>query len=518
MINNILKKSGCLFVCFILMSNMLFAQTGGSSDLSSIEYKSGMILKNDDKVGELNRQHLETYNLESIKIAKLKKEINDLIAEKESVIDEYRRGQFCTGCQVPRSEFKPGESFPHAGQRVRAATPEEIYKKEKYYDDKINPKKAQLAELESDENEFTRKRKDIDEQMSKLKDNSDKLREEIVALSKSYNDKVKAYAKSLQTVWIEDLMRQVAEKHTIEDKIAIYEVKLKDLNAEEVKTIAESKEKTRKQNEADIKKIDQQIFLENNKITTLRQKFEVNASAIKSTVTSYEQRLNEVEALLTNISKLAEPDIIAYRAEAADLKQKIIESKADLKKTIDIFEIDKSDIEKNIKMFQNKSWELTINLSKRQDAAVVLIKQVYVTKQKLINDAIASRKESLQKCGDLLISKKRNYINKFSDLVDIVKQEQDRLVIACRNSGASCFGTYVQGDVVLQWNNSLGCVSAMENSRAMNGTFFGCEEESVVYKSHYNASLGAMSSSDTEALQRKVSKTRYDLILQKITD
>ena len=169
-------------------------------------------------------------------------------------------------------------------------------------------------------------------------------------------------------------------------------------------------------------------------------------------------------------------------------------------------------------MFQNKSWELTINLSKRQEAAVVLIKQVYVTKQKLINDAIASRKESLQKCGDLLISKKRNYINKFSDLVDIVKQEQDRLVIACRNSGASCFGTYVQGDVVLQWNNSLGCVSAMENSRAMNGTFFGCEEESVVYKSHYNASLGAMSSSDTEALQRKVSKTRYDLILQKITD
>ena len=372
--------------------------------------------------------------------------------------------------------------------------------------------------MESDENEFTRKRKDIDEQMSKLKDNSDKLREEIVALSKSYNDKVKAYAKSLQTVWIEDLMRQVAEKHTIEDKIAIYEVKLKDLNAEEVKTIAESKEKTRKQNEADIKKIDQQIFLENNKITTLRQKFEVNASAIKSTVTSYEQRLNEVEALLTNISKLAEPDIIAYRAEAADLKQKIIESKADLKKTIDIFEIDKSDIEKNIKMFQNKSWELTINLSKRQEAAVVLIKQVYVTKQKLINDAITSRKESLQKCGDLLISKKRNYIKKFSDLVDIVKQEQDRLVIACRNSGASCFGTYVQGDVVLQWNNSLGCVSAMENSRAMNGTFFGCEEESVVYKSHYNASLGAMSSSDTEALQRKVSKTRYDLILQKITD
>ena len=518
MINNIFKKTVSVFVCCFLMCYVLFAQTGGSSDLSSIEYKSGMILKNDDKVGELNRQHLETYNLESIKLAKLKKEINDLLSEKESVIDEYRRGQFCTGCNVPRSQFKPGDPFPHAGQSVRAATPDEIARKEKFYDDKINAKKAELALLESDENEFARKRKEIDEQMSKLKDNSDKLREEIVALSKSYNEKVKAYAKSLQTVWIEDLMRQVAEKHTIEDRIAIYEIKLKDLNAEEVKTIAESKEKTRKQNDADIKKIEGQALLENNKIVSLKQKLEVNAAAIKSSITSYEQRLNEVEALLTNTSKLAEADIIAFRAEASDLKQKIIESTEDLKKVTGIYEIDKLAIEKNIKMFENQRWDLTVNLLKRQEAAIVVIKQVYVTKQKLINDAIASRKESLQKCGDLLISKKRNYINKFSDFADIVKQEQDRLVIACRNSGASCFGTYVQGDVVLQWNNSLGCVSAMENSRAMNGTFYGCEEESVVYKSHYNASLGAMSSSDADALQRKVSKTRYDLILQKITD
>jgi len=518
MIHNILKKTIIVIGFCSLISNLLFAQTGGSGDLSSIESKANMILKNDEKVGELNRQHLETYDLESQKLTKLKKELNDLIAEKIAVLDEYRRGQFCTGCNVPRSQFKAGETFPHSGQSVRAATPEELAAKEKYYDDKIAAKETAAKDFEFSENEFTRKRTDIDKQMDNLKDNSDKLREEIVALSKSYKEKVMAQAKSIQVVWINDLMRLVAEKHVIEDKIAIYEVKLMDLADEETKALADSKEKTRKQNDLDIQNINQQILLEKNKIVSLTQEFNVNASSIKRTTVAYESRLVKVEELLSKPDKLSQPDLLALKAEESDLNQKIMTSKEDLKKLEGNFDINQSDVKKNIKMLQDNSWDLTVNLSKRQEAALVTIKKVFAAKMKLIQDALVARKASLQNHGDLLMQKKSAYKQQFIAFADRVKAEQDRLVIACRNSGASCFGTDTHGEVVLQWNNSLGCVAAMENSRAMNGVYFGCEEEAVLYKSHYNTKLGGLTNSDTEALQRKVTKTRYDMILRKVID
>lgn len=518
MIQATLRKTFSVFVLFVLISDRLMSQTGGSGELSSIESKANMILKNDEKVGELNRQHLETYHLESEKLTKLKNELSALIAEKISVLDEYRRGQFCTGCSVPRSQFKAGETFPHPGQSVRAATPEELATKEKYYDDRIAAKEKEAKDFEFSENEFTRKRADIDKQMDNLKDNSDKLREEIVALSKIYKEKVMAHAKSIQAVWISDLMRMVAEKHVLEDKIAIYEVKLTDLAAEESKALADSKEKTRKQNDADIQKINGEILLENNKIVSLRQKFDVNTSSIKRITASYESRLSEVESLLEKPDKLSQQDLAALKAEESDLKQKIVSSKEDLKRLEGTFEIDLSDVKKNIKMLQDKSWALTTNLPQRQEAALVTIRQVFVTKRKLIQDALVARKASLENHGDLLVQKKTSYRQQFMVFADRVKAEQDRLVIACRNSGASCFGTDTHGDVVLQWNNAFGCVAGMENSRVMNGVYFGCEEESVVYKSHYNTKLGGLSSSDAAALQRKVTKTRYDMIFQKVID
>ncbi len=79
--------------------------------------------------------------------ARLQSEITALEAEKKRVLDEYRQGAFCTGCDKARSEFAPGEAFPHAGQQVRGATPEELARKEKGYNDKIAAKQRELAAL-----------------------------------------------------------------------------------------------------------------------------------------------------------------------------------------------------------------------------------------------------------------------------------------------------------------------------------------------------------------------------------
>lgn len=58
--------------------------------------------------------------------------LRDLIAERDIKLDEYRAGLFCSGCGQTKSEIlKKKEQFPHPGQTIIAATPEQIRAKER---------------------------------------------------------------------------------------------------------------------------------------------------------------------------------------------------------------------------------------------------------------------------------------------------------------------------------------------------------------------------------------------------
>ena len=66
------------------------------------------------------------------RIAELGPQLAALRQKMESVLDEYRRGQFCSGCGKTRSEIlAAGQTFPHPGQTVIRATPEQIAAKER---------------------------------------------------------------------------------------------------------------------------------------------------------------------------------------------------------------------------------------------------------------------------------------------------------------------------------------------------------------------------------------------------
>jgi len=66
------------------------------------------------------------------RIAQLGPELASLRQKMESVLDEYRRGEFCSGCGKTKSEIlAAGQTFPHSGQTVIRATPEQIATKER---------------------------------------------------------------------------------------------------------------------------------------------------------------------------------------------------------------------------------------------------------------------------------------------------------------------------------------------------------------------------------------------------
>ncbi len=75
----------------------------------------------------------------------LKNQVNQAEINKESVLDEFRNGMFCSGCNQTRSQIlAKGETFPHSGQSIIRATAEQIAAKEQELNVAINRLRSAL--------------------------------------------------------------------------------------------------------------------------------------------------------------------------------------------------------------------------------------------------------------------------------------------------------------------------------------------------------------------------------------
>lgn len=89
---------------------------------------------------------------------KLSADFMQAVRDRDSKLEEYRQGLFCSGCGKTRSEIlAKGEQFPHPGQTIIRPTPEQIAAKEKELQgvidrlaEELKKAKARKAELEPD--------------------------------------------------------------------------------------------------------------------------------------------------------------------------------------------------------------------------------------------------------------------------------------------------------------------------------------------------------------------------------
>ncbi|MBU3713483.1 MAG: hypothetical protein FGM46_00880 [Ferruginibacter sp.] len=506
------------FLVSIFVSLSGFCQSAGSGILSSIEAKANQIDKNDTKVAELNRQHLETYSLEADKLARLKKELKDLMTEKDLVLDDYRKGYFCSGCDKPRSQFGPGETFPHAGQKIVPAPPEKIAAKEKEFDDKISRKQQEVKNFEFSENEYTKKRTDIDKQLNNLKAQSDKLREEIVALSKEYKAVVVNDAKSFQKSYINELMQIVAEKHFIEDRINIISVKMNDLNKEENEAVNATKDKVTKQAEEEKITVSNKLEANKGKGQQIKTNYESQLDELNTKKQDLLQKIFELKKQLQSSSSMTADQKKTTESLLANTEDRLDEINNSINATTKEYAEKKNEIQNEYNELINKQFELNSSLFKRQQDAAELVKKAFSLRRKILQDAKVARTVSLEQTGNLLLSKKASVRKKFMEYASVVDNERVRLLNACSKAGASCYGADTHGTIVGNWNTAEGCVGQMDALHNTSSPVFGCEEESSVYRQLYSSYLNGLSDSDLESLQRQSGKTRYDLILRKITN
>ncbi|WP_290793150.1 hypothetical protein [Flavihumibacter sp. UBA7668] len=499
-------------------------QTAGAGTLSSIESLANTIQANDEKFAALNRQHLESYDAENQKLLAHKKKLNDLIAEKARALNELRSGLYCSECKRPKSELERGGSETFSGHLRRVngvsvpATKEHIESKMAEYDRLIAAQEEVIKKFQTEENEFTRKRADLDKQMTDLRGKTDDLRAQIVALSKEYKDKVVQEAKSITLLWVDGILVTLAEKHYAEDRINIIKVKLSELQQEETKAISELKDKVAQKIDLQKKQLNEKITGNRTRLYDLEQLHRDRLSRLKTDLNSLRTKLSTVKTELQINSMLTVDEKTVLDDNRKELENRIEQNLNEQKSYEERFESDRQQLQTEIKAAEDKIWDLTVNLSKIQEEALKGLRNAFTSKRKILEDARIARVASLERLGSLANDKSDQYRKKQSEHDSKANAERIRLLRACEKAGCSCYGRDAQGEFNLIANNRLTCVGSMENLHANNSVYYGCEEESVKYKSHYHSWVNGLSDSDMDALRKSSSKSRYDMILQKVTN
>lgn len=116
---------------------------------------SASIARSLDGLTRDTEKALEQSEVLQKKVSELVGEVETLKRRKESLLEEYRSGLFCSGCGQTRSQIlAKGEKFPHSGQTIIRPTAEQIAAKERELQAPIDSAQRRLDDT----------RKSLDEQ------------------------------------------------------------------------------------------------------------------------------------------------------------------------------------------------------------------------------------------------------------------------------------------------------------------------------------------------------------------
>lgn len=521
-----MKKSHLLFLSISVLfqlTSKVFSQTAGSGTVSSIESKAKQISSIDDQVADLNHQHLASYTEEQDKFYNLKIELDGLYKEKEFAMDDMRRGEFCKGCdrtatQLRKTGIQNVMQHFYDNGGTYSATPAQLEAKEAEYDKIIADKKEEIRRFVEEQNEFSKKREQLSQKIESLKNDNERLRQEITELSYAFKDKILAEAKSMHSNWGKSLMAIVADKHYMEDQINILQVKIADLGKEEAKALAEFEEKLRRKNAEEIKQLEFKISSAQDRGINLENNHQNRLSPLNQELAELTKRRQEID-LAIKYETLTEEQSQNYQKEMQVIDNRILTVQNLISGYENDYEEKAAAIKLEISELNDKIWSLkTTAFSQLLKDGLDNLKKAFLMRRNILNDAIVAKTNSLQDVGRLLQNKKEEFRQKNIEYTSRVDGERIRMMRACSQAGATCAGTDTVGEVNLNWSKVSGCVSEMEGSHNSGDPIYGCEEESATYLQHYQNKKSGMSDSDLEALSRTNTRTRYDLILNKVTN
>lgn len=192
-----LSKTRCVGFAYIVLFVMLLGLT------------SPVAMAQSSEAAGLRRQITQNHD----EARKIFPEIRRLSEEKIATLAEMRAGAFCDGCMRTRSDIlSKGEQFPHDGQRVIAATQEQLDAKAREFDQAIQRLYDRLKQLQqaSSDLESQASRIEYEERMAKFKADQEAARQRLEQQRREFEASQLERAKQLSEA--QDRIKQAMEQ------------------------------------------------------------------------------------------------------------------------------------------------------------------------------------------------------------------------------------------------------------------------------------------------------------------
>ncbi|QSW88418.1 hypothetical protein J0383_19455 [Flavobacterium endoglycinae] len=487
----------------------LHAQTVGVGEVSAIESKAGSIEAARLRILQIESELPQLEKLWQDKLQKLRSEIEQIYKDRDNLIADMKAGARCSKCNEWKSEFeKKGQSFEkHLGEvkgYAIPATTSELETARKGFSEKIAILKVQLKNLEKGDNTILKK----NEQIQKLKDDNDRLCQEITLHSKNYEMILLNDSKAKHKMWSDELMASAVKTLISDDKITICKAKIPQIEKEFQNLSEEIREKLKNDNE----KLQQS---KNNSISSNEQKINNIQTVHQSSILQLQEQLQKLEALKNDLQKELSSDSIAARLEMTGkqlvvIRDSITELEKQTKDSIALLQAENKKLNAEI-------WSLKTDLPNEQQKALLPLKEKRDAKKKeteLLHAAAISELAENKKS----FAEKTAQCQKNNDVYTTeISMECTRMYAAGQKVGCSVYNS-IKGTVVSNWNETASCVKAVASlAKPYSTNVFNayCKgQDSSGYMSGYKSFLASLSSEDKLAVKEASNADWFELMMR----
>lgn len=541
-----------LFFWIIFLSSDIIGQTYGSGTVAHIELLAKEIQENNIRIKDNDAEYRDTYDDEAKEKSRLEQQVSEAInrrdqeqgamsqrlKDKEYEIENEtswvnRRKSAESGWK----EYNPGTcsaggpppicSADHWFQvSVREAMAEYEALKQKTldaikasirnYDDNITNARNSVANFLV-WNEFMSKRTQLEKENKRLHAENNDKRALIVRLSLQYRQEIINETKTKIKTLCSETLNLAAQMNFIALRIDILNVKVRDVQAQEKIALVALENKIRQQNDIDVSAEEKKVTQYRTEIQKVLQQFNLESRAPESKLSALVKQRGVLEDQINHTVSMEVAKLAQLQEQLIAVKTSIENTEAYLEKLKTDFNEKNRWLNEQIDISINRKSTLILDLYKRIDSAVAVLKNAYTSKKDILNSTIDLRKQALITTGRNLSHKKDELDQQFKKYLTLVEGERRRILESCSYAGAGCGGADTYAAASALWSESMGCISIMEGGHAKDPGY-GCAEESTLYLSYFNALMQGLSPEDNNALQRKTSNTKYDAIIEKVHD
>jgi len=276
--------------------------------------------------------------------------------------------------------------------------------------------------------------------------------------------------------------------------------------------LSDLREKINQQNGQNIKMLNQRVDLNVRELDAYILSATENINSDEKQLRGKRSDLRSIEEQLEKPQGLSPEEVSQLENLQSVLTREIGELELKIQSAAQSLKNEKGRREAEITQLKDEVWDLTVNLPRLILEAENDLKEAFSAKREILQDALAGRKLKLSSLEEAISANEAAFRQNVSAYENRVEPERIRLMNACQESGTSCWGTGLIGEIWSNANNLISCARQLESDTLY---YSGCEIASAYYKSNYNLLMNGISDQELGVLRRQNSSNQYMDLLKK---